>query len=101
MNTEKLVIYSGYFVLVAIVLMLLSMAFLRGGHPPGYGIVNLIILVFGYPISLFGSIIGLKTKVDDVSVSVKNYFLMVGVSLAFFLFTSLLLILKFIFGKAI
>ena len=101
MNTEKLVVYSGYFVLVAIALMLFSMAFLQGGHPPGYGIVNLIILVFVYPISLFGSIMGLKTKVDDVSVSVKKYFLMVGVSLAFFLFTSLLLILKFIFGKAI
>jgi len=81
--------------------MLVSMAFLRGGHPLGYGIVNLIILVLVYPISLFSSIVGLKTKVESVAESVKKYFLLVGVSLAFSLFASLLFALKFIFGKSI
>ena len=100
-KNQSWVVYSGYVVLVAIVLMLVSMAFLRGGHPPGYGIVNLLILAFAYPVSLYASISGLRTSVNSLSVPVKTYFIMVGVCSTFALFATILLVLKFIFGKAI
>lgn len=101
MNKQWCVVYSGYAVLVAIVLMLAAMAFLRGGHPPGYGIVNLLILVFVYPVSVYGSIVGLKTAIDSVTGSAKVYFIMVGVCSTFALFATILFVLKFVFGKAI
>lgn len=101
MNKQLLVINSGYAVLAAIFLILASMAFLRGGHPPGYGIVNLFILIIVYPISVYGSIVGLKTTIDSLLVSAKRYFIMVGVCLAFALFSTTLFVFKFVFGKAI
>lgn len=101
MKKQLLVIYSGYAVIAAIVLILASMAFLRGGHPPGYGIVNLLILVFVYPVSLFGSIAGLNSSVGSLAVSPKTYFIMVGACMAFACFSTVLLVLKFVFGKAI
>ena len=101
MKKQLLVVYSGYAVLVAIVLILASMAFLRGGHPPGYGIVNLVILFFIYPISVYGSIVGLKMSIDSLTVSPKVYFIMVGSCITFALFSTVLFVFKFIFGKAI
>jgi hypothetical protein len=101
MKKQLRVIYFGYSVLAAIFLISVSMAFLRGGHPPGSGIVNLLIIVFAYPLSVYGSIIGLKTSVNSLSVSPKVYFTMVGACVAFAMFSTLLLIFKFIFGKSI
>ena len=100
-RTETWIVGAGYVVLAAVVAVLLSMAFLRGGHPPGSGIVNLIILVVVYPISLYAAVAGLKTRVDAVSGSPKRFFVMVGVSLTFSVFVSLLFVLKFAFGRSI
>jgi hypothetical protein len=100
MKKQILIVYSGYAVLVAILLILLSTALLRGGHPPGFGIVNLLLIVLVYPISIFGAISALKTSVKDVHISIKLYFLMAGACLTFSFFTTIFIVLKFIFGKA-
>ena len=101
MKKKLVVVYSGYIVLIAIVLLLLSMTFLRGGHPPGSGIVNVMILVCVYPISLLGAILGLNTPGSSISGSAKTYYIMTGVCLSFALFTTMIFVLKYIFGQAV
>jgi len=101
LKKQMSVVYSGYAVFAAIALILTSTAFLRGGHPPGHGIVNLVILVLVYPLSVFGSIVGLRTSANSLSVSAKLYFTMVGACMAFALSTTLLFVFKYIFGKSI
>lgn len=101
MRTPRWVVSSGYVVLVAIAMILASTAFLRGGHPPGSGIVNLLILVCVYPIAVYGSIAGMRTSIDSAGPSAKVYFIMAGVCLAFALTSTMLLVLKVVLGKAI
>ena len=98
---DRLVALSGWVVLAAVVAMLLAAAFLRGGHPPGSGIVNLIVLVLVAPLSLGAAVVGLRTAPGAVAGSVKRFYLMTGVSLVFALFASLLFVLKFLLGRSI
>jgi hypothetical protein len=96
---QRLVIYSGYAVLASIVLMLLSTAFLGGWHPPGYGIINLAVLLLVYPLSVYGSIVGLRTHPDAVLGYARRYFIAVGIRMTSALCATLLFILKFVLGK--
>jgi hypothetical protein len=100
-KSEKIVIYSGYVVLSAVVIILFSTAFLRGGHPPGSGIVNLGVLVLVYPLSVYSSVVGLKANAQSIATSPKLFYTMTGVCLSFVVFSTLLFVIKFIFGGSI
>ena len=86
---------------VGAVAMLLATAFLRGGHPPGSGIVNLILLVLVTPLALGAAAVGLRTAPGDVAGPVKRFYLMTGVSLLFAVVASLVFVLKFLLGRSI
>lgn len=101
MKQQWRVIYAGCSVLAAIVLILASMAFLGGGHPPASGIVNLLIIGAAYPLSVYGSIVGLRTPVGAVAVPVKLYFVMAGACATFAIAATTVLVLKFAFGLSV
>jgi hypothetical protein len=88
-------------VLISVCLLLLSTAFLRGGHPPGSGIVNLIILAAAYPLALVGSVAGLTLPPSRAPASAKAFYVLTGVCLCFALAVTVAMILKFGFGKPI
>jgi len=97
----RLVVFCGYAVLVAICLLLLSTALLRGGHPPGFAIVNLAILAAAYPLALFGSAAGLAMPASRAPAQARTFYVMTGTCLCFAVAVTLAMILKFGFGKPI
>lgn len=91
---------SGVLVLASIVLILLAMAYLRGGHPPASGIVVVLILMVVGPIAAAAAVTGgLQAKRGDLKANV--YFILCGVSGAFALFAGTLLFLKLVLGATI
>ena len=95
-----MVLVIGYIVLAAIVAMLFSLAFLRGGHPPASGIVNLAILIVVCPLSIVSAWIGLTTRPESLTGGQKHFYMMAGVATAFAIFSIVLLVLKVGLGKA-
>lgn len=100
MKTHTVVPF-GYVVLAAICLMVLSSAFLRGGHPPGSGIVNLFVLILAYPISLYGALAGWTAHPGSITNQTRRFYVMTGVCLCFAIAVTLGLVVKFVFGKSI
>jgi hypothetical protein len=100
MKTQTVVPF-GYAVLAAVCLMVLSSAFLRGGHPPGSGIVNLFVLMLAYPISLYGAVAGWTAHPDAITNPTRQFYIMTGVCLCFAIAVTLELIVKFVLGKSI
>lgn len=88
---------SGIAVLVGTVLMLFAAAYLRGGHPPASGIVNLVLLLLLSPAAGLAAAVGLRAAgtVD------KWFFVMTGVCLGFAVFAGTLLLLKVVLGRAV
>ncbi len=97
----RTVICCGYAVLAAVCALVVSSAFLRGGHPPGSGIVNLFVLLLAYPISLCGSIVGWRASPDAITGRVKHVYVMTGVCMCFAVFVTLVFVVKFVLGKSI
>ena len=97
---HKLVIYSGYVVLASICAMLLSIAYLGGGHPSGTGIVNGLLLIVVGPLSAVASVVGLRTRQGLLDRDARTYHVMSGVCLAFALFFVVLAFLKLVLGRA-
>jgi len=95
------VIPCGYTVLAAVCALVISTAFLRGGHPPGSGIVNLFVLLLAYPISLWGVFVGWKAPLDVIASRTKHVYVMTGVCLCFAVAVTLVLVVKFVLGKSI
>jgi hypothetical protein len=100
MKTHAVVPF-GYAVLVAICLMLLSSAYLRGGHPPGSGIVNLLVLMLTYPMSLYGAIVGWTARPEAIAIRTRPFYVMTGVCLCFAVAVTLGLVVRYILGKPI
>jgi hypothetical protein len=95
------VVLCGYAVLAAVCVLVMSTALLRGGHPPGSGIVNLFVLILTYPISLYGLVVGWTARPDAIASKAKSVYVMTGVCLSFAVLVTLVLALKFVFGKSI
>lgn len=95
------VIACGYAVLAAVCALVLSTAFLRGGHPPGSGIVNLFVLAVAYPLALLGTIAGLTASLDAIARRGRQVYVMSGVCLCFAVLVTLVFVMKFVFGKSI
>jgi hypothetical protein len=91
---------SGVLVLASIVLILLSMAYLRGGHPPASGIAVLLILMTVTPIATAATVAGvLEALRGDRRTSA--FFILCGVCAAFAIFCLVLLFLKLVLGATI
>lgn len=97
----QLVVPFGYAVLAAVCLIVLSSAFLRGGHPPGSGIVNLFVLMLAYPMSLYGVLAGWTAPPEAIANRPRLFYAMTGVCLCFATAVTLGLIVKFVLGKSI
>jgi len=95
------VVPCGYAVLVAVCVLVLSTAFLRGGHPPGSGIVNLLVLVLAYPTSLYGVFAGWTAPPDAIAARTRLAYVMTGVCLCFAVAVTMGLVVKFVLGKSI
>jgi hypothetical protein len=98
---RRIVLSAGCAVLAAIVLMLLSAAYLRGGHPPASGIAILVILAVATPAAVLATVLGLGHRADPGRPGDKPLFVMTGVCLAFAVFAATLLVLKFALGKSV
>ena len=94
-------VLCGYAVLASACALVLSTAFLRGGHPPGSGIVNLVVLALSYPVSLCGVIIGWTAPPDALASRTKHVHIMTGVCLCFAVVVTLMLVVKFVLGRSI
>jgi hypothetical protein len=97
----RIVVACGYAVLVAVCALVMSTAFLRGGHPPGSGIVNLLVLLLAYPISLYGVVAGWTARPDAIASRTRQVYVMTGVCLCFTVAVTLVLVVKFVLGKSI
>ena len=97
----RTVVPCGYAVLAAVCALVMSTVFLRGGHPPGSGIVNLFVLLLAYPISLYGVVVGWKAHPDAIASRAKQVYVMTGVCLCFAVAVTLVLVVKFVLGKSI
>jgi hypothetical protein len=95
------VVPCGYAVLAAVCVLVMSPAFLRGGHPPGSGIVNLFLLMLAYPLSLYGTVVGWTVRPDAIASRTKQVYVMTGVCLCFAVVVTLVLVVKFVLGKSI
>lgn len=95
------IVACGYAVLAAVCVLVMSAAFLRGGHPPGSGIVNLLVLVLAYPVSLYGAIAGWTARPDAMASRAKQVYVMTGVCLCFAVAVTLVFLVKFVLGKSI
>jgi hypothetical protein len=96
-----IVIASGYVVLAGACAVVLSTAFLRGGHPPGSAYVNLLVFAVAYPVSLAGAVIGLASGRGVPTGQARSFHVMTGVCLCFGIVVTLALVLKSVFGKTI
>ena len=94
------VVASRALVLVSIVLILLSMACLRGGHPPASGMVVLLILTGVTPIATAAAVAGCLQALRGDRKD-NAFFILCGVSTAFAVFGLVLLFLKLVLGATI
>jgi hypothetical protein len=94
------VVSSGVLVLAAIVLILLSMAYLRGGHPPASGIAVFLILIVATPIATAASVAGCLQALRG-NRKTNAFFILCGVCAAFAIFCLVLLFLKLVLGATI
>jgi hypothetical protein len=100
-TARLIVMASGVLVLVAIVLMLLSIAYLKGGHPPASGVAVLLIFMVVTPLAACSALAALSTPVEAAGPSPRAFFLMGGVCLAFTVFAITALVLKLVFGATL
>ncbi len=78
------------------------MGYLRRGHPPASGYVNLFVMLLLTPVSFLSATLGLLTDSGKSAISnPKLYFVCAGISSLFFIALCTVFILKVVLGRTV